>query len=179
MYSSAVRQMMELVLHLQRSMVITKITSHQIEFVSMNHSYRWNGSELYIGKSIKLKLGLSVSEDKNFISTNSQRLNIKFNNTNFYTFLSSEMTAMTSDMMVDEGTYHQHMIFADLPDYNEVLGIYKVSKELVENNVSYFGSYRIPLLDMGHVARQLEYRYPETKGFWGRYLNYKMNFKIN
>lgn len=174
MYSEAIRQMMEFILHLNNSMVYTKGVG-RIEFVSMNHKYVWDGYELSIcsGKKIikMIYFGLKNDNERNFISILTKRLNITSNHHNSYTHLCTDMTIPTIEMMVDEGTYHQHMVFADLPDYDEVRGIYDVVYELVENNISYFGSYRIPLLDMKHVARQLELKYPETKGCWGKYIN--------
>lgn len=174
MYSTAIRQMIEFILHLQRSNVHIKTVHRRIEFVAMNHQYIWDGSELKITtntSSVKIKLGLVNSENPNYISINTKRLNIKFAHKNFLTFLCPDMTVPTHEMMVDEGTYQQHMVFTDLPDYDEVLEIYKVANELVENDLHYFGSYKIPVLDMEHIARQMEWKYPETKGYWGRYLN--------
>lgn len=174
MYSNAIRQMIEFVLHLSRSNVHTLTVHRNISFIAMNHQFVWDGSELKIttnSSTVSMKFGLVNSEDRNYISTNTQRLNIKFNHDDFYTYLSPELTVLTSEMMVDEGTYQQHMVFADLRDFDEVHGIYQVAHELVENNIRYFGTYRIPLIDMGYVARQLEWKYPETAGYWGRYLN--------
>ena len=169
MYSTAIRQMMVFLLHLKRTCI-----RYPLEFVSMNTRYRWDGCNclsIYTSTSeVKLTIGLGTHSGRNFISTNSRRLNIRCNNYNFNTFLSPELTVLTADMLSDEGVYFQHMVVAELPDYEEVLGVYEVSNELVENNVSYFGTYCIPVLDMGHVARQLEYKYPQSKGYWGRYL---------
>lgn len=174
MYSTAIRQMIEFILHLQRSHVHTLTVHRRIEFVAMNHRYVWDGVELKIttaNSTVNIKPGLIHSENRNFFSINTKRLNIKFNHNNFYTFLCPDLTVPTSEIMVDEGTYQQNMVFIDLPDYDEVREIYKVANELVENDLRYFGSYRIPVLNMGHVAHQLEGNYPETKGYWGRYLN--------
>lgn len=174
MYSTAIRQMIEFILHLQRSNVHIKTVHRRIEFVAMNHQYIWDGSELKITtntSSVKMKFGLVNAENPNFISINTKRLNIKFAHTNFQTFLCFGMTIPTHEMMVDEGTYQQHMVFTDLPEYEEFRGVYDVAHELIENNIQYFGSYRIPVLDMGYIARRLEMKYPETKGYWGKYLN--------
>lgn len=177
MYSPAIRQMMEFVLHLERSMVHTLTINRSISFSTYNHKYNWDGKKLSItaGSSniAVIKPHLILGQMDNYLPISTTRINIKFNNTNIKTRLNDDMVVLTGDMCVDEGTYFQHSIFADLPDYNQVLDIYKVSLELIENNVSYVGSFKIPLIDMDTVVRHIEHNNPETFGYWERYKNAK------
>lgn len=167
MYSDAIRQMMEFVLHL----VSNDVTPFTIKHSSMK--INWSFDELILSTSdsrVKIQFGLlKTDEETNYISLHCNRFNIRYNNLDFKSFLVPGTTVLTSELLHDEGTYFQHNILCELPDYDDIKDLTQVATELVQNKLQYIGSYKIPLFDMKKVVKKIEECHPETIGCWEKY----------
>lgn len=171
-YGKSIKQMMEFILYMYKNK-ITTTTNTNIKFSYYKHHFIWDGHELTVkcGISImRISVNLSKRNENNYISVISKRLNIQHDNSDFYTFISPEITIKTKELCEDDGLYFQYSLFSDLPDYEEILDIFNTSNLLIQNNVSYFGSYKIPKFNMKKIITKIIELYPETKDKWEEYL---------